>query len=129
MLSEKKRQEEEETVPPFSLKFDPQNIREYQEEGRQVDCTTVARAAEAGELEFLKWCNEAGYSAYFDATAFAYAVKANQVDVAQWMLSEEIIHWQYWFAPYDWCKLRFDARKLGLSEELVARIPRSRFWQ
>jgi len=111
------------TAQPFNLKFDPTTIAEYTEHGRRVDCTTVARAAEAGQLDFLKWCMVAGYSHCFDATVLGYAMHGSQVKIAEWLLSKDIIDWQCWHSPYRQDHLVKEAHLLGLDETLVARIP------
>jgi hypothetical protein len=118
---------DDDSVPPFSLKFNPASISEYTEEGRQVDCTTVARAAEAGQLEFLKWCNSAGYAHCFDSTALGYAMHAGQREIAAWMLQEEMVDWHAWHSPYNQEHLVQEALLLGLDEALVARIPPCRY--
>ena len=120
-------QDEGEWVPPFSLKFDPATVHQYTEEGRQVDCTTLARAAEAGQLDFLQWCARAGYVGHFDSAVLGYAMHASQRAVAEWLLCEDVINWQCWHAPYDQTHLVTEARLLGIDEALVARIPACRY--
>lgn len=101
--------------------FDPSHIEEFKSGRRQVDCTTIARAAEAGQLEFLQWCAENGFRDEFDHVAFGYAVKGQQREVAEWMLRSDLIHdfdSEHW-GP----RVLREARSCGVSEDLLVTLP------
>lgn len=101
--------------------FDPSTISEYVSGTRIPDSTTIARAGEAGTLDFLKWCFNAGYEREFDSTAFGYTIKAGQKEVAEWMLKEGVI--QTWDPSHPTQKIMDEARQLGIETELLKRIP------
>jgi hypothetical protein len=73
--------------------FNPDTIPQYLNRTRIPDCTTIAVAGRAGQLEFLKWCYSHGYQSEFDTTAFCYATTGRQKHVIEWMLIENIIQW------------------------------------
>jgi len=104
--------------------FDREAIPDYIMGQRQVDVTTIARAAEAGELDFLKWCRseEGGHADCFDSTALGYAAKGRQLGVIEWMLGERVTRqWEACHLREE--KLKGELRKLGIRESLLENMP------
>lgn len=105
------------------VRFDPSHAERFYSGRQQVECTVIARAAEAGQLEFLHWCASNGFRHEFNCLAFGYAVKgqAKQREVAEWLLRSDLIHD---FGKEMWGpQVLADARRCGVSEDLLSTLP------
>jgi hypothetical protein len=87
----------------------------------QVDCTVIARAAEAGQLEFLQWCRAQGHC--IDATALRYALNARQRAVVLWMPEPSVMDWDVLSSPYNHELLQRECVQLDIPCELIGAIP------
>lgn len=98
-------------------KFDPASIPEYMA-GNPFDCTTLAKAAEAGCLEFLQWCYKQNPKE-FGGTVFCYALAGRQLATAEWLLTVDL-DWEESRAHLD--RMREEGLELGVAPELVPAI-------
>lgn len=103
------------------IRFHPSHAEQFYSGSRQVDCTVIARAAEAGQLDFLKWCAENGHCHEFGSLAFGYAVKGGQRQVAEWLLCSDLI--RDFQTENLGPQVLDDARSCGVSEDLLATLP------
>lgn len=68
--------------------FFEEDAIEYYEGRREADCTTLAQAAKAGALDFLKWAKLNGHAKDFDSLVMGYAITYNQKHVVAWLESQ-----------------------------------------
>lgn len=108
----------QEKIDAFNA-FDPASIPEYMA-GKPFDCTTLAKAAEAGQLEFLQWCYKQNPKE-FGGTVFGYSLAGRQLTTAEWLLTVDL-DWEESWAHLD--RMREEALELGVAPELVPAIGR-----
>jgi len=99
--------------------FNPETIPEYTSGRLKPDCTTIQKAAEAGCLNFLKWCATNGYASEFSSTAAGYALKAGQKETFEWLITSGLITSYAESRP--WLELwTVDAFALGVDPSIIS---------
>lgn len=101
--------------------FDHNDIYNYMNGTRKIDCATLARACESNELDFLKWCYKEGYKDEFDSTCLGYAINGKAIKVIEWLLSEKIIN--KWEESHKNNKMINELIDLNIDKDLLKNIP------